>query len=182
MQCINSNGRRLFAMTTRDPAIQELLDKQAIREATMRYCRGVDRCDAELLSSAYHPDGRDDHPGGSYTGETVGVEIVKSMQARMRSTNHHVGTQTIEVDGDTAGSETYSAGRHVLKDGRRLHTLVRYLDRFERRDGEWKIIHRLALTESVEVLPPAETDEQLQAPPLSRRDKTDPSYAFFGAR
>ena len=35
-----------------EAALRELLDKQAIREVSMRYCRGVDRGDAELISSA----------------------------------------------------------------------------------------------------------------------------------
>jgi hypothetical protein len=28
-------------------ALQQLLDKQEIHEVLMRYCRGIDRCDAE---------------------------------------------------------------------------------------------------------------------------------------
>ena len=164
--------------TARDPAVQELLDKQAIREATMRYCRGVDRCDPELVNSAFHPDARDEHPGGKYTGETVGPGMVKSLQETMESTNHQITTQVIEVYGDTAACESYSTGSHVLKDGRRLHTLVRYVDRFERRAGEWKIIHRLVISDATEVLPPFE-GPQLGPPSLARRDKSDPSYGVF---
>lgn len=41
--------------------LQELLDRQAIYDVMMRYCRGVDRFDADLITSAYHPDARDDH-------------------------------------------------------------------------------------------------------------------------
>jgi ketosteroid isomerase-like protein len=161
----------------RDPAVQELLDKQAIREATMRYCRGADRCDPELIASAYHPDARDEHPGHHYTGETVGPGIARSLQEGMRSTNHQIGTQIIEVRGDTAACESYSTGTHVMTDGRRLHTLVRYLDRFERRAGEWKIIHRLVIAEATQVLPPLKTAPL--APSLACRDKSDPSYDLF---
>jgi hypothetical protein len=42
-------------------ALQVLLDKQEIHEVLMRYCRGIDRCDAELLRSVYHADAVDDH-------------------------------------------------------------------------------------------------------------------------
>ncbi len=34
---------------------------EAIRQAALRYCRGVDRLDAELMFSAYHDDATDDH-------------------------------------------------------------------------------------------------------------------------
>jgi ketosteroid isomerase-like protein len=162
----------------RDPALQELLDKQAIREATMRYARGVDRLDAELVSSAYHPDARDDRGGHIYVGATVGPEMVKSLAASMQSTSHQLTTQSIDVHGDNAACETYSTGRHILKDGRGLHTLVRYIDRFERRADAWKIIHRLVIVDAADILPPPEGAD-FNVPALGRRDKSDPSYAVF---
>jgi ketosteroid isomerase-like protein len=165
-------------MAERDPAVRELLDKQAIREVVMRYCRGVDRGDPALLGSAYWPDGADDHPGGQhFTGETIGPEMVRSMLDNMQSTNHQITTQTIEVDGDTAAAESYSLGSHVLKDGRRLKTLVRYLDRFERRGDEWRISYRLCLNDAAEILPPDDT--RLGPPSPGRRDTSDPSYEFL---
>lgn len=163
---------------SRDPAVQELLDKQAIREVTMRYCRGADRCDPELISSAYHPDARDERPGQEMTGETVGRDLADSLRQSMQSTNHQIGTQLIEVDGDSAVAESYSTGRHVLADGRRLHSNTRYLDRFERRDGEWRIIHRLVVTDTTELLPP-DDGPPLVASGVARRDSSDPSYALF---
>jgi ketosteroid isomerase-like protein len=168
-------------VTERDPMVQELLDKQAIREAVMRYCRGADRGDADLLASAYFPDATDDHPGGQhFTGDTIGPEMVGNLNRSFVSTNHQITTQTIEVDGDTAASESYSLGNHVMKDGRRLRTLVRYLDRFERRDGDWRITYRLCLNDATEVMPP-DDGPGLGPPSPGRRDRTDPSYGFLGA-
>ena len=40
----------------RDLAVQLLLDKQEIYEVILRYCRGIDRLDEELLLSVFHPD------------------------------------------------------------------------------------------------------------------------------
>ena len=37
-----------------------------IRRRLLEYCRGIDRCDAALVASVYHPDGTDDH--GSFVG------------------------------------------------------------------------------------------------------------------
>ncbi len=166
--------------THRDPAVQELLDKQAIREVVMRYCRGCDRLDADLVSSAYHPDARDERSGQELKGEAIGEDLVASLREGMQSTNHQIGTQLIEVDGDTAAGESYSVGSHVMKDGRRLQSLTRYLDRFERRDGQWKIIHRLVVNDAVEVLPASATPS-LGPIAGGTRDRSDPSYAFFGS-
>jgi ketosteroid isomerase-like protein len=164
-------------MTERDPALQELLDKQAIREVVMRYCRGVDRGDVALVESVYHPDAVDERHGEISRGAEMG-KLVHSMLASMQSTNHQITTQTIEVHGDTGAAESYSAGSHVMRDGQRLRTLVRYLDRFERRAGEWRIIHRTMLLDGAEVLPPLEGTFG-PAGAESRRDRDDPSYAFL---
>lgn len=37
-----------------DRAVRVLLDKQAITEVVLRYCRGVDRLDMALVRSCYH--------------------------------------------------------------------------------------------------------------------------------
>jgi ketosteroid isomerase-like protein len=166
------------ASGARDAAMQELLDKQAIREVTMRYCRGVDRGDAEMVSSAYHPDAHDDHGNDQhYRGATIGQEMLPSLNERMASTNHQITTQTIEVYGDVASCESYSLGKHFMKNGRRLESLTRYLDRFERRDGEWRISHRKVVVESLELIKPGEHDRNPGS--QGSRDRNDPSYALF---
>jgi hypothetical protein len=53
-----------------EAALQRLLDKGAIREASLRYTRGIDRHDAEIMAAAYHPDATDDH--GAYIGDPAG--------------------------------------------------------------------------------------------------------------
>ena len=164
----------------RDRAVQELLDKLAIREVVMRYCRGVDRLDSEMVASVYHTDARDQRPGSDVTGGNIGADLVASMMESMESTNHQIGTQLIEVNGDTAASESYSTGSHVMKDGRRLHTQVRYLDKFERRNGEWRISHRLVINDVMEILPPSETP-QMGVLSVGSRDRNDPSYGFFAS-
>lgn len=166
-------------MSERDPAVQELLDKQAIREATVRYCRGVDRLDADLLCSAYHPDALDEHPGSTYSGTDIGPRMTSELREAFHLTSHSISTQTIAVHGDVAAAETYSTGRHVLRDGRRVQSLVRYVDRFERRDGDWRIVHRVAIVELTDVLPAPEAE--LGGLGLARRDRTDPSYDFFAS-
>jgi ketosteroid isomerase-like protein len=157
-------------------AIQELLDKQAIRELVARISRGVDRGDVALLASCYHPDAKEERDGHIREGGTIASEIVESTDNSMRSTCHILAQQLIEVRGDKAVSETYATGRHVFKDGRLSHTVVRYADRFEKRDGEWKVIYRLAVAEARETHP---APEGPAFNGLARRDKTDPTYALF---
>ena len=46
---------------------EQLSDMQCIRDAAMRYCRGVDRLDVELIKSAYWEGATDDH--GVFVGD-----------------------------------------------------------------------------------------------------------------
>jgi ketosteroid isomerase-like protein len=158
--------------------VQELLDKQQIHEALMRYARGVDRGDAALICSAYHPDAVDEHGVGDYTGVTVGPGIVE-MMADLRVSSHHITNHLITVhDATTAGCESYfTVWQSHQVDGTDavLHALGRYVDRFEKRDGEWRIAHRLVIVEHTAVhllgaAPPP------SAPGRGSRNRDDPSY------
>jgi ketosteroid isomerase-like protein len=161
-----------------DAAMQKVLDKQAIHEAILRYCRGVDRGDAELICSTYHPDAVDEHGSNRFTGLTVGPGIVDLMRSA-RLSMHHVTNQLIELHGpDRASCETYfTVWQTMARDGEDhvLHSLGRYLDRFERRDGEWKIAQRLVVVEHTQLLPPG-GEVPPSRPGLGCRDRRDPSY------
>ena len=139
-----------------DERLCEMLDKNAISEAVMRYFIGVDRADAELVGSTYHPDAVDVRGDRRIDGATAGADIVASNAAAMVSTRHHVTTQMVEVDGDTAHVETYCLGVHVTggdRPQRRMQTAGRYLDEFERRNGSWRIVRRRVLIDRLYISP-----------------------------
>jgi len=128
-------------------SIDLVADRAEIYAVLVRYCRGVDRRDPEMIRSTYHPDAYDDH--GTYKGDLDGfIEFVeKEVYSRFRTTMHKLGQALIEIDGDEATGETYAICHHVMaEDGRDVADSVmgiRYLDRFERRgDGEWRIARR----------------------------------------
>ena len=123
---------------------------EAIRQAALRYCRGVDRLDAELMRSAYHDDATDDH--GVFVGSAADLcsRVVQSHR-RYDSTMHCVLNHAIDIADDThATGEVYNV-TYLLRtvDGvRQLDTWWgRYLDRYECRDGRWAIVHRVCVHE-----------------------------------
>lgn len=160
--------------------LEELLAKQDIHEVTMRYCRGVDRFDAELLGSAYHLDAVDDHGGRMFSGPTIGQDIVQWMRETLKVCTHQITTQNIHLDGERAGCESYYTGLHVElgDDDHTMLTVGRYLDRLERRDGEWRIAQRLVVLEVARYLPAADRVVSVGAG-LARHDRSDPSYAVL---
>jgi hypothetical protein len=133
----------------RDKLLDDLLDKQAIYENGMKYCRGIDRYDLATMKSAYWPDSTDDH--GSFIGNGHEFcETAYNRRARLRSMNHHMGNTQIELLGDQAKCESYYLVASIWADpdGKGdVQNLVggRYKDLYEKRDGEWKILRRVCV-------------------------------------
>jgi hypothetical protein len=158
-------------------AVRELLDRQAILDCLHRYARGVDRVDEELILSAYHEDAIDDHgtAGGDFVGSPKEfVAWVRSVDERVTATQHYLTNHSVELDGDVAHAESYFISMLRFGDVVRLGG-GRYLDRFERRDGAWRIAARVVVGEWSTELEQA----AWEAAPvhLPRRDRSDLSYA-----
>jgi SnoaL-like protein len=157
----------------RDARIAELLDKQEITECILRFARGVDRHDAELARSVYHDGARDDHAMFVGSGEEL-VEWADELHDQLfRGHQHYVSNVLIELEGDQAHAESYVIRVAGKKDSHE-HALGggRYLDRLERRDGEWRIVDRVLVIEW--------DDEYEAIAGLSlafSQDRGDPSYA-----
>jgi hypothetical protein len=94
----------------------------------------------------------------------------------MRTHTHHLSNIAITVAGDRAGSECYVIvrARTIGADGA-VHDTVshgRYVDEWERRDGEWRIGHRRYLHSLDEIVAVAISLFE----PGGSRGPEDPSY------
>lgn len=160
----------------RDPEVQALLDKQAIWEVLCRYCRGVDRGDVALIQSVYHDDATDDHGIWKGSGRDFATWIVEALKDTVQC-QHLIGNCLIELDGDIAHAETYCCSiNDTGQDFQTVHN--RYIDRFEKRGGEWKIAHRLVTFDVSHVLPHGERYGEGLDPPLvwGSKGRGDPVY------
>jgi hypothetical protein len=131
--------------------LERLLAERTIRQLLLSYCRGIDRCEAERVASVYHDDATDDH--GTYKG--LGVEFGTYATERLRehaeATMHFLGDSIFDwINADTVRVETYVEAVHRCTDaiGPVLERFGgRYVDRIERRNGEWKIADRVCVRE-----------------------------------
>jgi SnoaL-like domain len=133
-------------------SLRQVADKDEIRDVLMRFCRGVDRLDEELLRSCYHVDSYDDHGPFKGNGQDFAAYIVRSIAGRAHHTTHSVANVLIEIDRDdqdVARSESYVLAylRHTDDDGKEWLDFFsgRYVDRFERREGIWRIASRIVV-------------------------------------
>jgi hypothetical protein len=119
-------------MTAADlKAIHIVIAKQDITDVLARYCRGIDRCHLETLKSVFWPDAIADYYGGSPSNAHAWC---------------YMANKLIDIEGDTAIGETYGTAYHQVTapEGRREMIVGgRYLDKFERRNEEWRISERI---------------------------------------
>jgi ketosteroid isomerase-like protein len=155
--------------------VQELLDRRAIADCVHRYCRGIDRGDIDLVASCYHDDAIDDH--GHYVGPGRGLaEWATERMSDLLRNQHHITTHNVELDGDTAHSEAYYIATMREPDGITKLVSGRYLDRFERRNGEWRIAQRVCMVETIADVATADMEVADVAYAPGSHDRSDRSY------
>lgn len=157
--------------------IRRMLDREAIREVIHHFARGLDRHDDELVASAYHPDALDHH--GDFVGRPEEfIPWANELHAADWSAHqHHLTTMTIELDGDEAHAETYCVGTFLRRDEGVVDIAGgRYIDRLERRDGQWRIAAREAIIEWACTCDAAASRFVFGVSQDGRWDRTDPSY------
>lgn len=150
-----------------DNDLNELIAREKIRDVLIRYCWGVDQRDAAVIKSVYWPEALDDHgifKGSAHEFADLNVEM---STAHAIVTHHLVGNARFEIDGDRAFVESYVIAYHRIHgQPESVRTVLgetyfqehgtqsvnghdylaggRYSDHFERRNGEWRIINRIA--------------------------------------
>jgi hypothetical protein len=124
--------------------LEEWIGKSLIRQTLATHSRGVDRADAELLKSAYHPDATVDY--GFFVGEAQKLAaILAAAQKTQPVTLHRTSNMWIKVRDGHARSESYVIAYAEHRGGdEAVQRLIggRYLDQHERRGGEWRLTHR----------------------------------------
>ena len=168
--------------------LNALLDERAITRLLLDYCRAGDRLDIPLLRSVFHPDATVEHGvfDGSATGFCDFVEKVVVAGSLYKVTHHCLTNIAIALHDDWAHVESYVTAYHYREDDSgQFDEFIggRYVDRFERRGGVWKIAHRATVYEWSRVEPATQRFwEQRQWQNADqfirgRRDRTDPVYA-----
>jgi ketosteroid isomerase-like protein len=160
-------------MATMEARLRELLDRQDILDCIQRYCVGVDRHDADLIASAFHPDATDEH-GPFHGGPAALAQWANDFHAAgCMAHTHNITTHACEIDGDVAHAQSYCLYGLRRKDGETVAVgCARYVDRLERRDGAWRIALRKTLIEWRGEL----RAHMPEGYPQGRWDREDPAY------
>lgn len=161
--------------------LREQLDRDAIWRVMQNYGRGLDRLDTELTRSCYWDDAIEDH--GSYVGRPDDFIEWANMTTRAFQTSQHgLLNHHCDLQGDQAYCETYYLFTGISGGPTNFMSTGRYIDHFQKRDGEWKIANRVCLIEGKFDVPASQfgeggvPDYAPEEPCQAARDRSDVSY------
>ncbi|MFE0752134.1 nuclear transport factor 2 family protein [Gordonia sp. NPDC058843] len=144
-------------------SIEEVCARSEIHQVLMRYVRGVDRRDPDLLESAYFADAvdvRSYSPAETPPG-ALAARVIDGFGETPEFSQHHMTNVIYDIDcaAGVADVESYVLVFHPVgpetsqtlrpADGQSHVRFAgaRYLDRFERRDDEWRIARRVCVVD-----------------------------------
>jgi len=127
-------------MTSLEDRIQQLEDREQIRELTTRYCHAVAAADAATIVGLFCEDGIFSSGGRTTQGKPALDKFYTRLaeQPPIPFIQNHV---IDELAGDQARGRC-SAEIRMVQDGESVTTAGWYDDHFRRVDGEWKFAER----------------------------------------
>lgn len=137
--------------------IAYLKDRQDILDCIQRECRARDRQDVEQIAGCWWGDGVDEHGAIVTFAPDYPARANMGHKMNFHMTSHNITNHICDLDGDVAHCESYViGGLHWLEGNAgsgsagETTTLAfgRYLDRMEKRDGEWRIAVRRCTIEA----------------------------------
>jgi ketosteroid isomerase-like protein len=164
----------------RDRRLDALFGRQEIEQVILSLARATDRRDVPAIRRCYHADAFDDHGAFQGSGAEFAEWVPKAL-GPFAATQHVLSPPRIEVDGDVAHAETYCTAHHLYPasdpGGERDSVMgLRYLDRFERRGGVWRIARRTCVWDYTYIVPIQDKWPLGPGFRLGQPSREDPSY------
>jgi hypothetical protein len=175
-------------------SLAKLVSRAEIGDVLLRYSRAVDRRDWPSARACFHDDATDHH--GDFKGKIDDfMPWIAKMHANLPYVAHFLGNCLIEFASDTrAVVETYflallqldaSSQEHkamLMSSGSaatemEMDVIGRYLDRFEQRDGVWRVAQRVVVYDTTRIRP-SQPGARKPDWALGTRDASDPVYAW----
>lgn len=165
-----------------NPSPEETIDRLAITDVLHRHCRALDRNDAPLLKSCYWPEADVDY--GNFRGpahsfaDLIGPALAQAYEL----TRHSISNTLVELNGDQAMAESHVQAGHLFIGGEtEMRFEGRYLDRLEKRENRWCIIHRQVVMDwsRTQSLEDERSSEAFAALAKGCSNDQDPLHAFL---
>ena len=165
---------------TTDTALDAALSRDAIHRLATAYCRAADRADGELMASIFWEDATAISGVINGAAGEFAKGIVEIIRNHMDGCFHSIANEWIEVTGEHGVGEHYVLAL-ARTGGQDIWTGGRYVDRYERRAGAWKIANRVFVCDWTQSGPSTHESEGFYAALKNRGafGKGDPVYAHW---
>jgi hypothetical protein len=174
------------------PACGEALaDRLAILDVLAIHSRGLDRLDSRLIKLAYWPEAIVDYGGFKGAAHQFAELVTGALAESYELTQHCLSNSLVALSEDSARGalpegrarvESLVSAYHLLAGGQEAMSFCgRYLDKLERRDGLWKLIHRRVVMDwsQRQAVVDERGAESFMHLTKGRNDSDDASYALF---
>lgn len=174
-------------------ALEELIDRERIKDVLARYARGIDRLDRVLVESAFWPEATDDHAIFSGTSREFLDWAIPNMRANVVTQQHLMNPPLIRITGDEAAVETYFTCPQYIRNPEgpqdellELAVGGRFVDLMVKRGNDWRILERTVVLDWQRITPSYDhhwEDGPLAPIPVKNRgllDRPDFSESLFG--
>ena len=121
-----------------DLSAEQLADRQAIVAVIDRYATSLDAKDYARFRTCFSDDAVVHY--GEALGPDEAAAYAEGVLSQYAHTQHLLGNYEITLDGDRASARTYVQASHVSAEDTIWVMGGTYIDLFERREGEWKIV------------------------------------------
>jgi ketosteroid isomerase-like protein len=157
--------------------LEELEARSAIEDSLKRFARAVDRQDWKLARELYHDDAFDDH--GFFKGPPDAfLAHIAKLHVEQHHSMHFNTNVLIEFKSrEHAFVETYVLVLQRFAD-KRVTASARYLDRFEKRGGAWRVAHRTLVFGDMVSEPMAEPPKFPPEFTVQKHGMDDPLYSL----
>lgn len=128
-----------------DPAVQAILDRQAITDTLYRYASIIDNKDYGALRELFVDDAAARYADREWMEGADQIVAWIEEHSRDQMWQHHLlSVYHIDIDGDTASTLTYHTSHSIHVDEPTTATVIvaRYHDELRRVDERWKIARK----------------------------------------
>jgi 3-phenylpropionate/cinnamic acid dioxygenase small subunit len=128
-----------------DRASATIADERAIERALIEFARAMDEGDWDKMAAILDEEATGEFGTGPLSGSAAIIELIRRFLDNCGATHHLLGNILVDVDGDRAISRAYVRDLHLSRSDPSLtfHTLGDYHDRWERRNGHWRLVERI---------------------------------------
>jgi ketosteroid isomerase-like protein len=157
--------------------LEELEARTSIEDCLKRFARAVDRQDWKAAREGYHDGAWDDH--GFFKGPPDAfLAHIEKLHAVQEHSMHFNTNVLIEFQSkERAFVETYVLVLQRFAD-RRATASARYLDFFEKRNSQWRVVHRTLVFGDLDSAPLAEPHRFPPGFTEQKHDMTDVLYSL----